>query len=125
MSFSFRAECMQDVSAVMSGILMHPIVDWSMQTYAVSIEDADIVEVALVFKCYENGINEFITAVTLALATMRGAGSELHFINETINFTDEYDGSRTYNFDQRNTIVPRLLEKLAMVPFLETHVNYY
>jgi hypothetical protein len=122
LSFSFRAECMTDVVRALANILSKHAVMRSLTHYSAKtpgmVPDVDVV---LVFRLYEGHMDRFIDSIATALTALSNIESNLdcHVINESINFTDEYDESRTHTGKQRDTILARVPEKLANMPFIE------
>ncbi len=118
LSFSFRAECMTDVVCAFANILPKYTVMRSLTHYSTKmpgmIPDVDAV---LVFRLYEGQMDRFIDSVETTLTLLSSTAS--HVINESINFTDEYDGSRTYTGKQRDNIMARVPEKLANMQFVQ------
>jgi hypothetical protein len=78
-----------------------------------TVPDADVV---LVFRLYEGQMERFIDSITSMLAALSGI---YDVISESLNFTDEYDGSRTHTGKQRDAIMARVPEKLANMQFVE------
>ena len=119
LSFSFRAECMTDVSSAFAKLLSKNAVMRSLTHYSAKmpgmVPDADVV---LVFRLYEGHMERFVDSITAALASLSGI-YDGHVIIESINFTDEYDGSRTYTGKHIDTILERIPEKLANLQFIE------
>jgi hypothetical protein len=117
LSLSFRAECMHDVSCVIGAILAQHAMDESIFSYGVKSDMFGAVDVVLVFRLYEGySADEFVATIRRTLGVMSRVDAEdVHVINESINFTDEYDGERTYNGLQR--LAARVAVKLASVPF--------
>ena len=119
LSFSFRAECMTDVSGAFSNLFSKHAVMRSLTHYSAkmpgTVPDADVV---LVFRLYEGQMERFIDSITSMLAALSGI-YDGHVISESLNFTDEYDGSRTHTGKQRDTILARVPEKLANMQFVE------
>ena len=122
LSFSFRAECMTDVVCALDKILSKHAVMRSLTHYSAKmpgmVPDVDVV---LVFRLYEGQMDRFIDSIATALTALSNIERTLdcHVINESINFTDEYDESRTHTGKQRDTILARVPEKLANMPFIE------
>ena len=125
LSLSFRAECMSDVSCVMATLFNEPMVMISLQDYTVKTGSFCEVEVVLVFRFYKGSTDAatataatiFINSVKKTIDTIQCVeeAEDVHVINESINFTDEYDGSR----DDERCIVDQLHGKLAATPFRE------
>ena len=119
LSFSFRAECMTDVAHAFANLFSKHAVMRSLTHYSAKmpgmVPDVDVV---LVFRLYEGQMDRFVDSIAAALAAMSGI-RDCHVINESINFSDEYDGSRTHTGKHRDTIMERIPEKLANLQFIE------
>jgi hypothetical protein len=120
LSFSFRAECMVDVAAVFSTIFKKTEVLHSLcQHSAKSDTMFPDVDVVLVFRLYDGHMDRFVNSIKTTLDLISDIDGDVHVINETIHFTSEYDGQRTYTGEQRDTLMDRLDEKLAEIPFTD------
>ncbi len=124
LSLSFRAECMSDVSCVMNNLLKNDLVMSSLQDYTIKSGSFGEVDGVFVFRFYKGSTeaatttatSSFISSLKHTLDIMQCIeDAEVHVINQSINFTDEYDGER----DDERCISARLADKLASTPFRE------
>ena len=114
LSFSFRAECIHDVVGAMNRIFCNEEALKMLCGYSVKRDDMfPDVGVVVVFRAYEACIDEAVGVIKTVL-TLIGE-DDAHVINETINYTDEYDGERTYTGEQRPALRARIEEKLCCV----------
>ena len=114
LSLSFRAECMGDVVDVFNGIFADQAVMKVICGYSTKL-DAMGVNVVLVFRAHDTNTQETVAAIKAALTLMAELEGDVHVINETLNFTDEYDSERTYTGEQRPTLMERITDKLVIV----------
>jgi hypothetical protein len=115
LSLSFRAECMGDVVDVFTGIFADQAVMKAICGYSAKL-DAMGVNVVLEFRAHDtNNTQETVAAIKTALTLMAELDGDVHVINETLNFTDEYDSERTYTGEQRPNLMERIADKLAIV----------
>ena len=115
LSLSFRAECMGDVVDVFNGIFAKQAVMKAICGYSAKQDDMDV-NVVLVFRAHDtNNTQETVAAIKTALTLMAELDGDVHVINETLNFTDEYDSERTYTGEQRPNLMERITDKLAIV----------
>ena len=120
LSFSFRAECMADATAVFAALLKSDEVMRSVCHYsATSKAPFDDVVGVLVFRLYGSDMRNFLGAVDAALSAMSDVEDEIHVVLETLNFTPEYDGERTYTGELREELMDRIEERLADIDFIE------
>ena len=124
LSLSFRAECMCDVSCVMTSLLKNDQVMSSLQDYTIKSGSFGEVDGVFVFRFYKGSTDAATTTATKSfIGSLKHTldimqcidDADLHVINESINFTDEYDGDR----DDERCISDRLSDKLASTPFRE------
>ena len=114
LSLSFRAECMGDVVDVFTGIFADQAVMKAICGYSAKL-DAMGVNVDLVFRAHDTNTQETVAAIKAALTLMAELDGDVHVINETLNFTDEYDSERTYTGEQRPTLMERIKDKWVIV----------
>ena len=114
LSLSFRAECMGDVVDVFNGIFADQAVMKAICGYSAKL-DAMGVNVVLEFRAHDTNTQETVAAIKTALTLMAELDGDVHVINETLNFTDEYDSERTYTGEQRPGLMERVADKLAIV----------
>lgn len=96
-----------------STVVMRSLCDFTLQTGVFG--DVDVV---LVFCFYESsGMGRLVGSITAALEAMQTSNLELHVANETLNFTDDYDGERTYTGLQRENLIARISEKLDAISY--------
>lgn len=118
LSFTFNAECMVDVFGILS-LFKTEVILRGLHGLTIQTGVFGDVEVVLVFCFYESTpMSSFIASITAALEAMEKSNLELHVANETLNFSDEYDGERTYSGgEQREDLIPRIAEKLDAIAF--------
>jgi len=115
LSLSFRAECMGDVVDVFNGLFADQAVMKAICGYSTKL-DAMGVNVVLEFRAHDtNNTQETVAAIKTALTLMAELDGDVHVINETLNFTDEYDSERTYTGEQRPTLMERIKDKWVIV----------
>jgi hypothetical protein len=124
LSFSFRGECMVDVSAVILNVLrtentMPALCGYSVKTTA---PDPDV-EGTLVFRYYDGDMARFVMSIEATLMVIAELEEDVHVINETLTFTPEYDGKRTFTGVQREGLMDRIEEKLKEVPFAFCYIS--
>ena len=124
LSFSFRGECMVDVSAVILNVLrtenaMPALCGYSVKTTA---PDPDV-EGTLVFRYYDGDMARFVMSIEATLMVIAELEEDVEAINETLTFTPEYDGKRTFTGVQRAGLLDRIEEKLKEVPFALCHIK--
>ena len=124
LSFSFRGECMVDVSAVILNVLrtentMPALCGYSVKTTA---PDPDV-EGTLVFRYYDGDMARFVMSIEATLMVIAELEEDVHVINETLTFTPEYDGKRTFTGVQREGLMDRIEEKLKEVPFAFCYIK--
>jgi hypothetical protein len=124
LSFSFRGECMVDVSAVILNVLrtenaMPALCGYSVKTTA---PDPDV-EGTLVFRYYDGDMARFVMSIEATLMVIAELEEDVEAINETLTFTPEYDGKRTFTGVQRAGLLDRIEEKLKEVPFTLCHIK--
>ncbi len=112
-SFSFRADCMPDVSTVMCSVLRNKVVLHALHGYTVKTEIFGNVEAVLVFRFYEGFYAAFIHSVMFTLAIIGDLNGDQVTIAGSINFTDDYDGTLYTRCDW----MERLEKKIADAPF--------
>ena len=122
LSFSFRAECMADASAVFAALLKSDEVTKAVCRYSATTDGPfnDVVGV-LVFRLYasEGGMRTFLGGIQEALSVMDDIEHDIHVILETFDFTAKYDGLRTYTGEVREALLDNLDEQLADIDFVE------
>ena len=124
LSFSFRGECMVDVSAVILNVLrtenaMPALCGYSVKTTA---PDPDV-EGTLVFRLYDGDMARFVMSIEATLMVIAELEEDVHVINETLTFTSEYDGKRTFTGVQRDGLLDRIEEKLKDAPSSLCHIK--
>ena len=124
LSFSFRGECMVDVSAVILNVLrtentMPALCGYSVKTTA---PDPDV-EGTLVFRLYDGDMARFVMSIEATLMVIAELEEDVQVINETLTFTPEYDGKRTFTGVQREGLMDRIEENLKEVPFAFCYIK--
>jgi hypothetical protein len=72
-----------------------------------------------VFRLYDSDgdMARFVMSIEATLMAIAELDEDVHVINETLTFTSDYDGKRTFTGEQREGLMDRIEEKLADVPF--------
>ena len=118
LSFSFRGECMSDVGSVFAALLKDDDASLSLCHYsAKTTAHFSGVDGIVVFRLYDSMMDRFVRSIESSLDVMGQLDGDVHVINETLNFTTDYDGNRTYTGEQRDTLMDHLTEKLADISF--------
>jgi hypothetical protein len=118
LSFSFHGECMADVVGVFAAIFKTENALPSLCQYSASTTAPDPgVEGVLVFRLYDCDMARFIMSIETTLEVMAELGEDIHVINETLNFTSAYDGTRTHTGEQRDNLMDLIDEKFADIDF--------
>ena len=115
---------MVDVSAVILNVLrtenaMPALCGYSVKTTA---PDPDV-EGTLVFRYYDGDMARFVMSIEATLMVIAELEEDVEAINETLTFTPEYDGKRTFTGVQRAGLLDRIEEKLKEVPFALCHIK--
>lgn len=123
LSFSFRGECMSDVGSVFAALLKDDDASLSLCHYsAKTTAHLPGVDGIVVFRLYDGMMDRFVRSIESSLDVMGQLDGDVHVINETLNFTTDYDGNRTYTGEQRDTLMDHLNEKLADISFSDVAV---
>ena len=115
LSFTFRAECMGDVADVFRSLLADDGVTGALCNFSAE-QHATLpdVEAVLVFRTYDSTLLESIAAAMTALRLIAALEGDCHdLVNESLNFTDEYDGTRTDTGRQRADLVARITARFV------------
>ena len=125
LSFSFRAECMDDAKAVFEAIfksdeVVKAVCDFAAKTEPTSSAFNDV-RCSLVFRLYESdcGMRAFRGGIDEALCAMEDIERDIHVALETFDFTPKYDGLRTHTGEVREALLDNLEEQLADIDFVE------
>ena len=118
LSYSFRGKCMAAVGAVFAAILKNEDASPSLCHYSAKLASPGV-DGILVFRMYEGKVVRFILAVDAALSVIGEVDEDALVINETLNFTAVYDGTRTDDGEQRDTLMDHIDERLADIPFTD------
>ncbi len=115
LSFTFRAECMADVADVFRSLLADDGVTGALCHFSAE-QHATLpdVEAVLVFRTYDSTALESIAAAMTALRLIAALEGDRHdLVNESLNFTDEYDGTRTGTGRQRADLAARITTRFV------------
>ena len=115
LSFTFRAECMADVADVFRSLLADDGVTSALCNLSAKQHTTlPDVEAVLVFRTYDSTALESIDAAMTALRLIAALEGDCHdLVNESLNFTDEYDGTRTDTGRQRADLVARITARFV------------
>ena len=111
---------MADVGAVFDAILKNEDASGSLCHYsAKTTAPYPDVDGILMFRLYDGNMPVFLKSVEAALTLMAELDEDAHVINQTLNFTTEYDGARSDTGEQRDTLMDHIDERLADISFAD------
>ncbi len=116
LSLSARAECMNDVTVLMTDLLATPDITRFLYGYSAKCSAFYEGMLELVFQCPEDRCGDMKSTITQVIGHVqtRADNNDLHVLAQTLNFTDEFDGNRTYD-TLEDRILLRFSDKLHSV----------
>jgi hypothetical protein len=109
LSFTGRAECLQDINVFVSDALSNAAIYRFIYSYSASHTELYDGKITMVFQCPEQSRTGMKQAVALLLKklTVRAQTEDLHVLRETLHFSEDYTGERT-----NDTLTERLMSRL-------------
>jgi hypothetical protein len=113
LSLSARAECMNDVTVLMTDLLATPDIIRFLYGYSAKCSAVYECMLELVFQCPEDRCMDMKSTIAQVIGHVqtRADNNDLHVLAQTLNFTDEFNGNRTYD-TLEDRILLRFSDKL-------------
>jgi hypothetical protein len=114
-SLHARAECMHDVGILLNDLLDDTTVTRFLHAYSAKNSEFGEGMLELHFRCPEERRTPFTNAIQRLVAHVRhrADNDDLHVLGQTLNFSDDFDGSRALDDDLERRILHRLSDKLT------------